>query len=1691
MTLSFPLSGKTMVRVFSGYYGAFVSTTEPALYGIGYNVYGNLGSGSTSNTPQTSFVAVSGVSKTIVSLAANEYHTVAIASDGTYYAWGYDVFDTVRGPAALSSSSTFYTPSTGLVATNTAIFSSSDVSVLAPGLYSMGFVSTAGTAYTAGMNTNGVLGVASTNTLAINYALTAVDTTGVLSAKVISAIRTLDKSLVMTTESTNNVYGWGSNSNNCFGLNSPLSYYTSAVAIQTGSISGKKISDITLGLSHCVLLDSTGTVHTAGFSSQLGYTPQVSNFASITGGVLSGKTVTQVAAGAYHTVILTADYLVMSFGDNTYGQLGNGNYILQVTPVTVATLSSLIITKISSGSLHSCAIASTGALYCWGSSNFGENGLFVSTSTPTAITTLNTNGRMVSDVICAGQHTIVLGDDNTISAMGLSAGALLGDSTSAQYVSSVSAGGPVTVNKANMIIDAPIKLLGSGPWSTFIGTPSTATAGTCSGYNTYSRSSCGGHGKCYANNACACFPLLSYKMYLSQYFAASSFSGDYQDLDPSYTAPNMFVSVPNIPAPINTIESTDANVPLIVGYTISGMTHSPHGSDPDMATTYGITITGTQFYSVCNTGRQAGRNYTLSCFGLVYMSNGVTTLQNILRFRQYSVYTDDTTYAETWYPGLSSNSPTIETFLIQALTLRTESHDMPNVFCDQSADDQPPQSLLASNNPYSSTTYTLLPTEFAQHAITVPSSAPAVYHVMFTLSSIMHNTGGVISFCIAMSISSTLSTSCLSEGNVFLSDSADTTSITLHAVTPQLTAGSSYALGFYYKAYSGGGMTLGCNGNPDHILGFSNVAIRSDYGMNYVSQTFTPLVTLTGTATTWMKLPQDIYQTFYLPQGTTNVLFIIYISRAQSTQNNKAMYRLLVDGQEKKVVMPQKINLNGGSPYYTSVELITTVQSMTQGYHRMRVQYKITGTGTESWPVDGAAAQQARVILFYQPTSSSTVRGFFGPDCTVNTCYGKLSNGTTACTDPTHGTCFSYNNCICNSGWSGSECTSMQCFGIPSASSTACSSNGTCTGPDTCSCTSGHYGSQCEKWNCFGVYYNTTTTTCSGNGTCIAPDTCICKSHFYGQNCEAYNCYGIMYNASNVCSSNGTCLQYNTCSCNAGFYGTQCESWNCFGSIMTSSNGCSTNGSCVAPNTCSCKPGFYGTQCEAWSCYGTVYNSSSVCSGNGSCLAPNTCSCRSAYYSSQCEAFNCYGTIFNTSSVCSSNGTCIDIDNCRCNNGFYGSSCEAWNCYGAIFNSSGVCSSNGTCMQPDTCSCNPGFYGSHCDAWNCYGIIFNSSSTCSSNGTCISPNNCACNSGYYGQRCEAWNCYGIMFNKTSSCSTNGACVAPDTCSCNAGFYGQECDTWNCYGIKMNSSSVCSSNGTCASPDTCSCRSGYYGMNCDAWNCYGTIFNLSSVCSTNGSCIAPDTCLCRPEYYGSRCEAYKCYGIIYNSTNVCSKNGTCIAPDTCSCNAGFYGLQCDAWNCYNTIMNATTVCSSNGTCAAPNVCTCKTGFYGQQCEAWKCYGTVFNASSVCGSNGTCINADTCLCKPGYYGSRCDAYTCFGIVFNSSNACSTNGSCIALDTCSCNAGYYGQQCDAWKCYSIIMNSTSVCSTNGTCVSPNYCSCNAGFYGQKCEAWNCYGSIFNSTQTCYHSIQHYRDKYPVHYTNHEMNIPEDHFD
>src|SRR5262249_43389414 len=91
---------------------------------------------------------------------------------------------------------------------------------------------------------------------------------------------------------------------------------------------------------------------------------------------LSSGTVA-VAMGDTHACAITAGGAVRCWGDDTYGQLGDGKSVPQKVPVETSLKSGAVGITVGAG--YSCALLETGPVMCWGRNDRGQVGLATST----------------------------------------------------------------------------------------------------------------------------------------------------------------------------------------------------------------------------------------------------------------------------------------------------------------------------------------------------------------------------------------------------------------------------------------------------------------------------------------------------------------------------------------------------------------------------------------------------------------------------------------------------------------------------------------------------------------------------------------------------------------------------------------------------------------------------------------------------------------------------------------------------------------------------------------------------------------------------------------------------------------------------------------------------------------------------------------------------------------------------------------------------------------------------------------------------------------------------------------------------------------------------------------------------------------------------------------------------------------
>jgi hypothetical protein len=132
-----------------------------------------------------------------------------------------------------------------------------------------------------------------------------------------------------------------------------------------------------------------------------------------------------ISAGGSHTCALAASGTIKCWGNNTSGQLGDGTTTNSSTPVTVSGITNA--TSISAGYHHTCALLAGGTIKCWGYNFYGQlgDGTTTNSSTPVAVTGI-TNGTAIS---AGALHTCALLAGGTLKCWGYNSSGQLGDGT--------------------------------------------------------------------------------------------------------------------------------------------------------------------------------------------------------------------------------------------------------------------------------------------------------------------------------------------------------------------------------------------------------------------------------------------------------------------------------------------------------------------------------------------------------------------------------------------------------------------------------------------------------------------------------------------------------------------------------------------------------------------------------------------------------------------------------------------------------------------------------------------------------------------------------------------------------------------------------------------------------------------------------------------------------------------------------------------------------------------------------------------------------------------------------------------------------------------------------------------------------------------------------------------------------------
>lgn len=138
----------------------------------------------------------------------------------------------------------------------------------------------------------------------------------------------------------------------------------------------------------------------------------------------------KASAGQTHAIALGNDGNLYAWGQNNYGQLGNSSTTNSSTPIMVTKPAAVSNwTDIAAGAYHSIAIGNDGKAYTWGYNNFGQLGNGTSTNSNIPVLVSIPNGVVPAKVFATNNACMILGTNDTLYSWGRNANGQLGNGT--------------------------------------------------------------------------------------------------------------------------------------------------------------------------------------------------------------------------------------------------------------------------------------------------------------------------------------------------------------------------------------------------------------------------------------------------------------------------------------------------------------------------------------------------------------------------------------------------------------------------------------------------------------------------------------------------------------------------------------------------------------------------------------------------------------------------------------------------------------------------------------------------------------------------------------------------------------------------------------------------------------------------------------------------------------------------------------------------------------------------------------------------------------------------------------------------------------------------------------------------------------------------------------------------------------
>jgi len=348
-------AGVAFTSISAGYSHSIAIGTDGNAYAWGDNFYGQLGDGTT--TERLIPVRVQtpdGV--TFVSVSAGGSFTLAIGSDGHTYAWGYNWYGQLGDGSRDDSTTPVQVQTPDGVSFESA----------AAGNFHAIALASDGRSYAWGDNSIGQLGNGTDLSADVPVPVHSPD--GVTFERVAAG-----QSQSLAIGDDQNTYAWGDNWAGQLGDGSTES---SALPVRVLAPDAITFTDVATGGSYSEAIGSDGYVYAWGNNSsgQLGDGTGENSTTPVRVQTPTDIEFTELVGGFFHSAAIASNGTTYAWGDNGFGQLGDGTAEVRLAPVLVQAPHEVEFVSVAADGSHSIAIGSNGATYSWGNNLSGQLG---------------------------------------------------------------------------------------------------------------------------------------------------------------------------------------------------------------------------------------------------------------------------------------------------------------------------------------------------------------------------------------------------------------------------------------------------------------------------------------------------------------------------------------------------------------------------------------------------------------------------------------------------------------------------------------------------------------------------------------------------------------------------------------------------------------------------------------------------------------------------------------------------------------------------------------------------------------------------------------------------------------------------------------------------------------------------------------------------------------------------------------------------------------------------------------------------------------------------------------------------------------------------------------------------------------------------------------------------------------------